>query len=196
MKKLALILAVALTGAFAHANTTDVPLNTTDLQPMSDEMNAESLGWTCGLKFKGTAKGFKVIIGQFKTVAYGVLKCVSLKSTYTQDVKVVIGHHWVGAVAGFGYFKMAGKSAGFSLLNIDPSRVLGKYLALQANAGIGGGVGAFTAVKVGFPQITMDIALAVLSGVGVQAGIDDMTISAVDEPVETPVPASVDFAEM
>jgi hypothetical protein len=203
LKKLALILAVSLTGLFAHAETTDVPMNmddvqmsTTDLQPMGGEMNTESLAWACKLGFKGTAKGFKLIFGKFKTVAYGTLTCTSLVKKYVQKVKVEIGHSWIGATAGIGWFKLAGISTTFSVLNCDPSKILGKYITLQANAGIGGGVGAFTAVKIGFPQITMDIALAVLKGFGVQAGIEGMRISAVEDPVETPVPAFVDSAGM
>ena len=192
MKKLALILAVSLTGLFAHANTTDV----VDVQPMGGEMNAESLAWVCGMKFTGTSKGFKVIIGQFKTVAYGTLKCTSLKKSYTQRVKVEIGHHWIGPTAGIGWFKLAGKAATISLFNCNPDKLLGNYLVAQSEAAIIGGVGAFTAVKVGFPQLAVDISLQLLKGFGVQVGIDKMRISAVSSPVETPLPASSDLADM
>ncbi|MFS4458710.1 hypothetical protein [Bdellovibrio sp. HCB2-146] len=186
MKKLALILAMSLMGAFAHANT--------DVQTLEGDMNAESIGaWTCGVKFTGTSKGFKIIIGSFKTVAYGTLKCVGLKRTYTQKVKVEIGHHWIGPTAGIGYFKLAGKALEISLLNADPSVILGKYLVAQGEAAIIGGVGAFTAVKVGLPQLALNVSLQLLKGFGVQVGIDKMRISAIHDPVEEPVPYSVDL---
>lgn len=198
MKKLALILAVSLTGIFAHANT-DSYIDESEfqtIQPMGGEMNAESIVWACGMKFSGTSKGFKIIVGKFKTVAYGTLKCTSLHKNYSQKIKIEIGHHWIGPTAGIGWFKLAGKAATFSLLNCDPSKVLGKYLVAQGEAAIIGGVGAFTAVKVGFPQLAVDISLQLLKGFGVQVGIDKMRISAVSDPVETvPEPASVDLAD-
>nr|BFD60469.1 hypothetical protein CKG001_25760 [Bdellovibrio sp. CKG001]BFD63884.1 hypothetical protein BdHM001_25650 [Bdellovibrio sp. HM001] len=174
MKKLILFLAFGLTGAFAHANTEAVVMN--------DEASiAGNRLWACGLAFKGTSKGIKVIVGHFKTVAYGTLKCKSIKGTrYSQDVKVTIGHHWIGPTAGIGYFKLAGASSEVSLFNSSPDVILGKYLVAQGEAAIIGGVGAFTAVKVGLPQLAMNISLQLLHGLGVQVGIDKLTISAID----------------
>jgi hypothetical protein len=195
LKKLALIVAVSLTGLFAHANT-DVQAVNEDVTVMNTDMNAESIAWVCGMKFTGTSKGFKIIIGSFKTVAYGTLKCTSLHKNYTQKIKIEIGHHWIGPTAGIGWFKLAGKAATFSLLNCDPSKVLGKYLVAQGEAAIIGGVGAFTAVKVGLPQLAVDISLQLLKGFGVQVGIDKMRISAVSDPVETtPEPSFTDMAD-
>lgn len=182
MKKLVLVLAVTLAGAFAKANTTEV-------ESMNGDMNAQSIGaWACAMKFTGTSKGFKIIIGSFKTVAYGTLSCKGIHKTYSRKIKLEIGHHWIGPTAGIGWFKLAGKSAKISLLNADPSVLLGKYLVAQGEAAIIGGVGAFTAVKVGLPQLAVDISLQLLKGIGVQVGIDKLRITAISEPVEQPIP--------
>jgi hypothetical protein len=97
LKKLALILAVSLAGLYAQANTDAYSDDAGAMlvQPMGGEMNAESIAWACGMKFTGTSKGFKIIIGSFKTVAYGTLKCTSLHKNYTQKIKIEIGHHWI-----------------------------------------------------------------------------------------------------
>lgn len=174
MRKLILVLAVSLVGAFAQANT--------DVQPLDSD--ASIMGnrlWACGMTFKGTSKGVKLIVGHFSTVAYGTLKCKSIKGTYySQDVKLTIGHHWIGATAGVGYFKLAGASSEISLFNSSPDVILGKYLVAQGEAAIIGGVGAFTAVKAGLPQLAFNISLQLLHGLGVQVGIDKLYISAVN----------------
>lgn len=174
MKKLILVLALGLTGAFAQAST--------DAVSMGDEASISGNRlWACGLAFKGTSKGLKVIVGHFSTVAYGTLKCKSIKGThYSRDVRVSIGHHWIGPTAGIGYFKLAGVSSEISLFNSSPEVILGKYLVVQGEAAIIGGVGAFTAAKVGLPQLAVNISLQLLHGLGVQVGIDKLTISAID----------------
>lgn len=171
MKKLVLILAIGCLGSFAHADTTE-------LQPLQDDASINSAGWVCGLAFQGTSKGIKVIVGHFKTVAYGVLKCKGVPGQhFTRDIKITIGHHWIGPTAGIGYFKLAGVSSEFSLLNCSPDKIFGKYAVAQGEAAIIGGVGAFTAVKVGLPQLAFNISLQLLKGIGVQVGIDKLTIS-------------------
>lgn len=173
MKKLAVILALSFVGMFANAETTQ-------LQPTGGDMHAAGGAWVCGLAFKGTSKGIKVIVGHFKTVAYGTLSCKGVGQKYSQNVKIEIGHHWIGATAGIGYFKLAGVSSEISLFNSSPEVLLGKYAVAQGEAAIIGGVGAFTAVKVGLPQLAFNVSVQLLKGIGVQVGIDKLKISAID----------------
>jgi len=173
MKKLAVILALSLTGLWAHADNQEI-------QPQGD-VSTNAVGWVCGLAFKGTSKGVKVIVGHFKTVAYGTITCKGVPGKhYSRDVKITIGHHWIGPTAGIGYFKLAGVSSEISLLNCSPEDLLGKYKVAQGEAAIIGGVGAFTAVKVGLPQLAFNVSVQLLKGIGVQVGIDKLTISALD----------------
>ncbi|MEK2646332.1 hypothetical protein [Bdellovibrio sp. BCCA] len=173
MKKLAVILALSLAGVFAHAESAD--------SQVQGDVSINGRAWACGLAFKGTSKGLKVIVGHFSTVAYGTLTCKGLLNKhYSQNVKITIGHHWLGPTVGAGYFKLAGVSSEISLFNSSPSVILGKYKVAQGEAAIIGGVGAFTAVKVGLPQLAFNISLQLLKGVGVQVGIDKLRIEAVD----------------
>ncbi|WII73300.1 hypothetical protein QJS83_05380 [Bdellovibrio sp. 22V] len=178
MKKLAMILAFSLMGAFAHAETTELDTYGNDAHAMG--------AWVCGMTFKGTAKGLKVIIGHFKTVAYGTLVCKGVGKKYYQDVKLTIGHHWIGPSAGIGYFKMAGAASEISLLNKSPEVILGKYKIATADASIIAGVGTFTGVKVGLPQLAVNFSVKLLKGLGLNVGIDKLTITAVSDPEVVP----------
>ncbi len=172
MKKLALLLAFTCFGTFANAEVND-------LQSSNVELSPNAVGWVCGFAFKGTSKGIKVIVKHFKTEAYGVLKCKGVPGqSFTRDVKITIGHHWIGATAGIGYFKLAGVSSEVSLLNCSPDKIFGKYVVAQGEGAIIGGVGAFTAVKVGLPQLAFNISIQLLKGLGVQVGVDKLTITA------------------
>lgn len=174
MKKIAVILALSLAGVFAHAETSE-------MQPQSGDASINARVWACGLAFKGTSKGIKLIVGHFKTVAYGTLKCKGVPGQYyNRDVMITIGHHWIGPTVGVGYFKLAGVSSEISLLNASPDSILGKYKVAQGEAAIIGGVGAFTAVKVGLPQLAFNISLQLLKGIGVQVGIDKLRIDAIN----------------
>lgn len=176
MKKIALILALSLFGTFAQAETPEI--QTTDSAVSSNnEVSMNSRAWVCGLTFKGRSMGLKVIVGHFKTVAYGTLMCKGvLGSHFSQDVMITIGHHWFSPTVGVGYFKLAGLSSEISLFNSSPDVIFGKYKVAQVDAAVIGGVGSFTAVKVGLPQLAFNVSLKLLFGLGVQVGIDKLTI--------------------
>lgn len=175
MKRLAVILALSLCGIFAQAETPEI-------QPSSNEVIANDVSvagraWACGLAFRGTSRGFKVILGKFSTVAYGVLHCKGLNGTdYRQDVMITIGHHWLSPTVGIGYFKLAGHASEISLFNLSPESILGNYKVAQVDAAVIGGVGTFTAVKLGLPQLAFNVSLKLLFGLGVQVGIDKLSI--------------------
>lgn len=174
MKKIALILALSLFGIFAQA---EVP----DTQSVGNDVSINSRAWVCGLSFTGTSMGVKVILGHFKTVAYGTLKCKGVLGThYSQDVMVTIGHHWLSPTVGIGYFKLAGLTSEISLFNSSPEVILGNYGVATVDAAVIGGVGTFTAVKVGLPQLAFNVSLKLLFGLGVQVGIDKLSIEPVN----------------
>lgn len=188
MKKLVLIFVMTFVGAFAHAET-DMQSN----DAYDSDMQTQGLigAWVCGMKFRGTSGGVKVIVGKFSTVAYGTLRCVGLGKIYTQKVKVTIGHHFISPTVGAGYFKVYGKAAEVSLLNASPDKLLGKYLVAQGEAAVIVGAGAFTAVKVGLPQLAVEVSLQFLKGFGAQVGIDGMKVQAVSRPHVVPQPTSM-----
>jgi hypothetical protein len=171
MKKLLLVLAVSMTGMFAHAEDMNM-----DMDANGDVVHAES-AWVCGLKFKGTSKGVQVIVGKFSTVAYGTLSCKGIGGTYTRDVMVTMGGKCIGLTAGIGYFKIKGISSEISLFNADPNMLLGKYKTVNGEAAVIVGAGAFTAIKVGLPQLAFAVSVQLVGGFGAKVGIEKMMIT-------------------
>jgi len=183
MKKLLLATVMAFMGfgAMAHAQEAQEEVQPQSVQAQQDDqMMAESrarLVWTCGMNFTGTSKGFKVIIGKFSTVAYGHLSCVDGRGeTYDRRIKLTMGTHWIGPAIGAGYFRFQGSAAEISLVNMRPSVLFGDYLAGQGNIGVILGAGAFTAVKVGTPQLALNISAQLLEGTGIQLGFHELRI--------------------
>ena len=171
MKKLLVILAVGLAGVMANAQEPG-------MSPMDNEMHAEGRVWVCGMQFKGTAKGFKIIAGHFKSVADGMLSCTNIHGKkWSKNVRVTFGAHCLSPVVGIGYMKYYGLSGELSLFNKDPEVILGKYLAVNADAAVILGAGAFRAVKVGMPQLAMNMSIKLEKGLGVNVGIDHLYIS-------------------
>lgn len=171
MKKLLVILAVGLTGVFAHAQE---PVMST----MDNDIHAQGRLWVCGMQFKGTAKGFKIIAGHFKSVADGVLSCTSVHGKkWTKNIRVTFGAHCLSPTVGIGYMKYYGLGGEISLFNSDPEVILGKYLAVNADAAVILGAGAFRAVKVGMPQLAVNMSVKLEKGIGVNVGIDHLYIS-------------------
>ncbi|MGE5086314.1 MAG: hypothetical protein ACM3MG_08460 [Bacillota bacterium] len=171
MKKLLVILAVGLTGVFAHAQE---PVMST----MDNDIHADGRVWVCGMKFKGTAKGFKIIAGHFKSEADGVISCTNIHGTkWSKNVRIAFGAHCLSPTVGIGYLKYYGISGELSLFNSDPEVILGKYLALNADAAVIFGVGTFRAVKVGMPQLAFNMSIQLEKGLGVSVGLDHLYIS-------------------
>lgn len=181
MKKLVFMLTLSLFGMFAQAETAEVKTVNNEISAAGNDVSINGRLWACGLAFKGTSKGLKVIVGHFTTTAYGTLHCKGvLGRHYSQDVMVTIGHHWFSPSVGVGYFKLAGVASEISLFNSSPEAILGNYHVGQADAAIIGGVGTFTAVKVGLPQLAFNVSLKLLFGLGVQVGIDKLTIESLN----------------
>ncbi|MBO9665840.1 MAG: hypothetical protein J7501_03400 [Bdellovibrio sp.] len=183
MKKLLLVLAVGLAGMAAKADDTM-------LTPMDNEMQAQGAFWLCGMHFKGMAKGFKIVAGHFKSTAYGTLSCKSIHGDkWSKDVKISFGAKCLSPVVGIGYMKYHGIGTEISIFNKDPEVILGKYLAVNAQGAVILGAGTFRAVKVGLPQLAMNMAIQLDKGFGVNVGIDHLYISDNgSEPTPTPEP--------
>lgn len=165
MKKILVVLALSLVGAFAHADN-------------GDEMTAQGkLSWTCGLTFTGSSMGVKVILGHFTTHATGKLRCIDLEGNhFSRDVKVHMGSHFIGPVVGIGYFKFAGVSSEISLFNCSPEVLFGSYVVAHGQGAVIGGAGTFAAVRVKPPELAVNVALKLLKGFGAQVGVEHFTI--------------------
>ncbi|MBX3018660.1 MAG: hypothetical protein KF767_12275 [Bdellovibrionaceae bacterium] len=137
--------------------------------------------WVCALGFEGQARGVQILVGSFKSVAYGEIRCTDLiGGEYVQPVKVTIGAEPVALNLAIGTFDFVGGAAEISLFNNQPSDLLGNYLVVQGRAAFALGAGAFTAVRVNIPNIALNISVEVMRGLGAQVGINKMRIEAIN----------------
>lgn len=134
--------------------------------------------WACSLNFTGTAKGLKVIVGDYKFSGKGNLLCVSpTGQTADYPVTVTMKAAPLSPQISFGYMQLTGQAVEFSLLNLNPEDILGTYYVAQGQAAIAGGVGVITAVKVGIPDLALQVSLQFARGLGVNLGLNKMTIA-------------------
>ncbi len=137
--------------------------------------------WVCALGFEGEANGVQILVGHFSTVAYGQLACTDLMGgEYRQDVKITIGTEPIALNLAIGSFEFAGAAAEISLFNNHPTDLLGNYVVVQGRAAFALGAGAFTAVRVGLPNIAVNVSVEVMRGLGLQVGINQMRIEALN----------------
>jgi len=158
MKKMILAIALVLGATQAHAFTAPA--------------------WACSLSFKGQAQGLKVILGKYSFNGKGNLFCASPTGQHVDyPVKVTMNAKFLSPQIALGNLKLNGQAAEFSLFNTNPADVLGTYYVAQGQAAIAGGVGAITAVKVGFPELALQVSLQFARGLGVNVGVNKMVIA-------------------
>jgi hypothetical protein len=139
------------------------------------------------MAFSGQSEGFQIFLGHFKTEASGTLNCVDgIGGTYSQDITVTMQTCALSATIGAGSFKIAGLSTEISLLDQSPEVLFGHYLVAQGQASIFAGAGAFTAVRVAPPQVALNVSVQLLTGFGLELGVQKMTIAPA-----TPAPAGM-----
>lgn len=163
MKKLITTLALAaaaLSPQFASAQDNDL-----------------GLGWACALRFQGVSQGAQFIIGKFKTEAIGTMSCGDAAGNRQERaIRVKMKTNWIAPSIGAGYFEFTGASAQISLLNASPDVLFGEYYVAQGQAAIIGGVSVMTAVKVGSPQLAVQLSIQANHGIGAQLGFNRLTI--------------------
>jgi len=158
MKKVMLAIAMVLGVSQAHAFTAPA--------------------WACSLNFKGEARGLKVIVGEYKFAGKGNLLCATPTGQVADyPVTVTMNAAPLSPQISFGYMKLSGQAVEFSLLNLNPEDVLGTYYVAQGQAAVAGGVGIITAAKVGLPQLSLQVALQFARGLGINLGLNKMTIA-------------------
>lgn len=138
--------------------------------------------WVCQMGFKGTASGFKVLFGKYQFHGKGTLNCVSiLGHTVSYPINLDMVAKPLSLGVAIGKYKMYGQALEISLFNCDPDELLGKYMIAQTHATIIGGVGAFTAVKLGNPQLALEVSLQFTKGFGLDLSLNQLRISERDD---------------
>lgn len=191
MRKLFLVGMLLLSGMMAHAQDIetvegadfDMEMNmSTDVNMMSaDEIGAlAGRVWVCAMNFKGVSKGIQLIVGRFRTKAYGTLHCASIHGEkFSRKIRIDISSYGIGPTVGIGYFKMRGVSSQISLFNERPEDLLGKYSTTMYGGAVGAGVGYFSALKLGLPQLTYNVSVQLLGGLGLKVGMEKMRVTAI-----------------
>lgn len=168
MKKLFVIAALSLMGFSAQAT-----------HVLSDDVSTARPMWLCALGFEGQAQGLQLLVGSFKSQAIGELRCTDVVGgEYVQPIKVTIGAEPVALNLAIGIFEFVGGAAEISLFNNHPSEIFGTYIVVQGRAAFALGAGTFTAVRADTPALAMNISVEVVRGIGLQVGINKMTIEA------------------
>jgi hypothetical protein len=181
LRKLFLVGMLLLSGMMAHAE--DLEMNGTDVNAMSPDEIGAMAGrvWVCTVKFKGVSKGIQVIVGKFKTKAYGTLNCASIHSEkFARKIRIDINSYGIGPTVGIAYFKMRGISSQISLFNERPEDLLGKYSTTMYGGAIGAGVGYFSAFKIGMSQLAYNVSVQLLGGLGFKVGMEKMRVTAIE----------------
>jgi len=134
--------------------------------------------WVCHLGFKGRASGFKVLVGRYHFHGTGRLSCVNvIGQTVSYPVALDMRAKPVSLGVALGRYTVYGTTPEISLFNCDPDELLGKYMIAQGHATIVGGVGGFTAVRVGNPQLALAISLHFSKGIGMDLSLNQLRIS-------------------
>ncbi|MDG0815172.1 hypothetical protein [Bdellovibrio svalbardensis] len=158
MKKVMLVIAMVLGTASAHA--------------------LEAPAWACNLAFKGEARGFKVILGDYAYQGKGDLNCVSLSgATAHYPVNVTMKAKPLSPQIAFGRMELTGQAAEIALFDTNPASILGTYYVAQAQGAILGGVGLITATRVDLPTMALKVSLQFAKGFGVNLGLNRMDIT-------------------
>jgi hypothetical protein len=158
MKKVLLTIAIVLGAASAQAYTAPA--------------------WACNLSFKGTAQGFKIILGKYHYAGKGDLRCVSLTGqTEHYPVTVTMKAAPLSAQIALGRMELTGQAAEIALFDKNPESILGTYYVAQAQGAILGGVGIITATRIDLPTFALKVSLQFAKGLGINLGLNRMEIA-------------------
>ena len=137
--------------------------------------------WSCGLNFKAKGKGFQVLVGKFTFDGKGTMRCRNMLNGESREynVKVSMGSSIVAPRVAFGSMKVYGLAKDINIPN-EPDRVFGSYLVTHAQAAVGVGGGAYTAVAL-HRGVTLNLSLQMTTGFGVNVGVSTMKIENADE---------------
>jgi hypothetical protein len=129
------------------------------------------------MKFAGKTEGLQFFIGHFKSEATGVLHCLgSQGAEVEQPIRIIIQNKLLAPAIGAASFEFEGAALELSLLNMSPEVLFGDYWIGQGQLGVGIGLTLLSAVKVGAPQLALQLAIQVNRGVGAHIGFNRMRI--------------------
>lgn len=136
--------------------------------------------YECALTFKAQGGGVQLIVGSYKLTGRGTIHCVDIAGNEQNvDVKVTLGGPHIAPNLAIGKFRVAGIASGIGVA-AGPEALLGTYYTVGGRAAVIVGAGAAAAVHGGREALTMNLAMSLERGLGIQAGFNKMTIEALN----------------
>lgn len=143
----------------------------------SAEAKVEAPLWNCAMTFDVKGGGVQFFVGYFKLAGKGQLTCVDVAGNVEKhDLKVTMGGKPLALnVAVAPKLHIRGVATGIGLAT-SPMDLEGKYLAANANAAVLGGAGATLSLRGTKNMVSMNVSLALVTGLGFNAGINKIKI--------------------
>ena len=144
----------------------------------ADENRVEKPLWDCALTFQAEGGGIQILVGYYKLEGTGHVRCVDIAGNkQVIPVKVTLGGSPIAPTIAVGHFRVVGLASGVGLAT-RPEALLGKYYTVGARAGVVLGAGAQLAVRGGSESVTLNLALNVLEGIGLEVGFNKFKLEA------------------
>ena len=122
----------------------------------------------------------QLIVGSYKLTGRGTIHCKDIAGNEKNiNVKVTFGGSPVAPNIAIGTFRVAGIATGIGVAS-GPEALLGTYYTVGGRAALIVGAGAVAAVHGGKEAVTMNLAMSLERGLGIQAGFNKMTIEALN----------------
>lgn len=137
------------------------------------EARIESPVYTCALKFQARGTDVQILVGYSKVSGHGTISCVdSIGNEQHMPVNVTF---WSPAVfpriSIQPNVRVSGIASGIGVNFGGPSALLGRYLTVEAKAGVGpAGAGAAIALHGQNNAATINLSLMNVKGFGITAG--------------------------
>jgi hypothetical protein len=132
--------------------------------------------WNCAVSFNVEGGGLKVIVGSFALEGQGKISCMDVAgNTEEIPVYVTVGGRPLSLGIGAGHLQLVGLATGIGLAG-QPSDLLGTYVVAGVRGAIFLGGGADVALHATHRSITVNASIQAVSGLGLNAGIDRLTI--------------------
>ncbi len=132
--------------------------------------------WDCALSFNVKGGGLKLFVGHFQMEGQGQISCMDLWGNTEQiPVYVTLGGKPVSLSAGIGKMQMVGLATGIGVAG-QPNDLLGNYVVAGVRGSLLVGGGLDLALHATHRALTLNTSLQLVSGLGVNVGVDYLTI--------------------
>ncbi len=133
----------------------------------------------CGMSFEAKGGGLQILVGEFKLVGEGVIKCREFngsESVMPVDIQIG-GRSPVALKIAAGYLEVYGLATGIGFAK-SPEGLAGRYLTVDADAAVGLGAGVAVSLHLKRDDAaTINLNLQVARGLGLDVGFNSLTIS-------------------